>query len=55
MAVTSHWVKVCDDGTKKQESALIGFHAVPGKHTGQQLATIMLRILERAGIPYYKV
>jgi len=57
MAITSHWIQVetiqTVDGpqhTLKLRTDLIGFHHVPGRHTGEHLAEAFHHILDRIGI-----
>jgi len=54
MAVTAHWIQQteAEDGSKKLnlQSDLIGFHKIPGRHTGVHLAYCFLFILDRMGI-----
>lgn len=54
MAVTAHWTdnhaKSMPHGTRyiiTLQSRLIAFHRVPGRHTGEHLATAFLSILNR--------
>jgi hypothetical protein len=54
MAVTAHWIQEVksEDGTSelKLRSDLIGFHKIPGRHTGVHLAHCFFYITERIGI-----
>lgn len=54
MAVTAHWIQATtgEDGTDqlKLRSDLIGFHKIPGRHTGLHLAHCFLHILDRIKI-----
>ena len=57
MAVTSHWIETETIQTArgvqyhlKLRAELIGFHRVPGSHTGEHLAQALLYILDRLGI-----
>jgi hypothetical protein len=59
MAVTAHWLaeEVIDtvNGPRKViklRSTLIGFHRLPGSHTGRHLSSAMLFILTRADITH---
>ncbi|PPQ77048.1 hypothetical protein CVT26_007808 [Gymnopilus dilepis] len=54
MAITGHWlecrVKNSPNGPRyviNLRSELIAFHRVPGRHTGEHLATVFLNILDR--------
>ncbi len=50
MAITCHWIenKVIDGrATLHLCSDLIGFHCVPGHHTGEHLAEVFVYILDR--------
>ena len=49
MAVTAHWM-ADKSGHLELQSALIAFHRVWGRHTAKNLANIMLRVLDRAGV-----
>ena len=57
MAVTAHWIETEIVQTArgpqyrlKLRAELIGFHRVPGSHTGEHLAQALLYILDRLGI-----
>lgn len=53
MAITCHWIEnkiVNGRATLCLCSDLIGFHRVPGKHTGEHLAEVFLYILDRLRI-----
>ena len=54
MAVTAHWIEATDEkistGVKKKlrlRADLIGFHKLPGRHTGEHLAHCFLFITDR--------
>jgi hypothetical protein len=54
MAVTAHWIQAIDEktstGLKKKlrlRADLIGFHKLPGRHTGEHLAHCFLFITDR--------
>ena len=54
MAVTAHWIEATDEktpsGVKKKlrlRADLIGFHKLPGQHTGEHLAHCFLFITDR--------
>lgn len=53
-AVTGHWIAFEDpkasSGKLKLRSALLGFSALPGHHTGAHLAAAFLKIIERVGL-----
>ena len=62
MAVTAHWIEAVEQ--RKPEglvtelrlrAELIGFHQVPGRHTGEHLAAAFYYVLERVDIPKGKV
>lgn len=56
LAVTAHWIQETSEttsaGTPKLslESALIGFHHLPGRHTGEHLAQCFIFITDWLGI-----
>ena len=54
MAVTAHWIQVvAEEGSVKKlqlRTDLIGFHKLPGRHTGEHLAQCFLFITDRLGI-----
>jgi hypothetical protein len=57
MAVTAHWIEAVEEktssGSKKTlqlRSDLIGFHKLPGRHTGEHLAHCFLYITDRLNI-----
>jgi hypothetical protein len=55
MAVTAHWIEVIDEkstGLKKLQlrADLIGFHKIPGRHTGEHLAHCFLFITDRVKV-----
>ena len=57
MAVTAHWMAE-ENGHLELRSALVAFHRVWGKHTAKKLASIMLAVVDRAGVttnvsPFY--
>ena len=54
MAVTAHWIEATDEKTPtgvskklKLRADLIGFHKLPGRHTGEHLAHCFLFITDR--------
>jgi hypothetical protein len=54
MAVTAHWIQAIEEktptGVKKTlqlRADLIGFHKLPGRHTGEHLAHCFLFITDR--------
>lgn len=54
MAVTAHWIQAIEENTptgvnKKLHlrADLIGFHKLPGRHTGEHLAHCFLFITDR--------
>lgn len=58
MAVTAHWIQEeiiqsingTQPGILTLRSALIGFHRVPGAHSGEHLAAALLFVIDRIGI-----
>ncbi|KIK41147.1 hypothetical protein CY34DRAFT_85941, partial [Suillus luteus UH-Slu-Lm8-n1] len=51
MAVTAHWIARADHSSVLVlNTALIAFHHVPGSHTGELLAEVILHLLDRAGV-----
>jgi len=49
MAVTAHWIQTTDEKTSKisLRADLIGFHKLPGRHTGEHLAHCFLFVTDR--------
>ena len=57
MAVTAHWIQATDEktatGSNKKinlRADLIGFHKLPGQHTGEHLAHCFLFITDRVKV-----
>ena len=57
IAITAHWIESVptqtSNGTQhnlRLRADLIGFHRVPGRHTGQHLAQVFVHVLERVAI-----
>jgi hypothetical protein len=57
MALTAHWIESCVEetlagpkNTLRLRVDLIGFHRVPGRHTGEHLAHCFLYITDRIKI-----
>ena len=54
MAVTAHWIEAVkgkgDKKTLQLRSDLVGFHKLPGRHTGEHLAHCFLFITDRLKI-----
>ena len=57
MAVTAHWIESVEEkthtGTEKKlqlRSDLVGFHKLPGRHTGEHLAHCFLFITDQLKI-----
>ena len=57
MAVTAHWIEATEEksamGSQRKLSLradLIGFHKLPGRHTGEHLGHCFLFILDRLNI-----
>ena len=49
LGVTAHWIEIKDD-TWKMRSSVIGFKALSGSHSGDNLGRQFVGILKRAGI-----
>jgi hypothetical protein len=49
--LTAHWIRKADQ-TNSLESkvALLAFHRIQGCHDGENLANVVLALLDRAGI-----
>jgi len=46
-----HWIAKAEGSSAlKLKAALIAFHHLPGSHTGANIATALLALLDRAGI-----
>ena len=57
MAVTAHWIESSDEKTPtgsfkklRLRADLIGFHKLPGRHSGEHLAHCFLFITDRIKI-----
>src|SRR5438132_9802173 len=51
LACTAHWiVKGQGSSALKLKATLIAFHHLPGSHTGVNIATTLLDLLDHAGI-----
>ena len=54
MAMTAHWIEAVvgkgDKKTLRLRSDLVGFHKLPGRHTGEHLAHCFLFITDRLKI-----
>jgi hypothetical protein len=57
MAVTAHWIESVEEkaGTGLQKilrlrSDLVGFHKLPGRHTGEHLAHCFLFVTDRLNL-----
>lgn len=56
LAVTAHWIEVIDEKTSqgpkklRLRADLIGFHKLPGRHTGEHLAHCFLFIIDRVKV-----
>lgn len=51
LACTAHWIAKSEGSSALQlKAALIAFHHLPGSHTGANIATALLALLDRAGI-----
>lgn len=49
LGVTAHWIKV-KEGKWTMRLAVIGFKALSGVHTGENLGRYMVGLLDRVGI-----
>lgn len=47
--MTAHWIEV-SDGKWKMRAAVIGFKAISGSHTGENLGRYAVGLLDRVGI-----
>jgi hypothetical protein len=54
LAVTSHWL-ARDGSTLVLKAALIGFHCLTESHTGKNIASAIMSLIDRAGIDPRKV
>lgn len=53
VALTAHWIARDEaTGALRLKTGLIAFHDLPGSHTGEALATTMLRLIDRAGATF---
>ncbi|KIK22933.1 hypothetical protein PISMIDRAFT_101522, partial [Pisolithus microcarpus 441] len=50
LGLTTHWIKKNRNGHLSLESALIASHCILGCHDGQNLANIILHLLDHVGI-----
>jgi hypothetical protein len=56
MAVTAHWIEVINEKSSTEpkklrlRADLIGFHKLPGRHTGEHLAHCFLFITDRISV-----
>jgi len=51
MALTAHWITKANWGSMLTlRAALIGFHNVPGSHTGELLAGVIMHLTDRAAV-----
>ena len=57
MAVTAHWIEATTEATPngpqkvlKLQADLVGFHHIPGRHDGKQLAHAFIFITDRLDI-----
>ena len=57
MAVTAHWIELTPQQTPKGvqhkltlRTDLVGFHSVPGRHTGEHMCHAFVYVLDRLGI-----
>jgi hypothetical protein len=50
LAMTAHWMKMNGNGHLSLESSLIAFHRLFGRHDGQNLANVVLAMMDRVGI-----
>jgi hypothetical protein len=49
LGVTAHWIEV-KDGKWKMKAAVIGFKAISGNHSGENLGKYSVGLLDRVGI-----
>jgi len=47
--MTAHWIEV-SDGKWEMRAAVIGFKAISGSHTGENLGRYAVGLLDRVGI-----
>ena len=51
LALTAHWISLDEaKGRLELRTALIGFHRLKTRHTGQNLAEAILELLDRANV-----
>jgi hypothetical protein len=50
LALTAHWISVGDGGSLSLKTALIGFHNLKKKHTGENIAKNLFHLIKRASI-----
>jgi hypothetical protein len=50
MAITAHWIEALPTGQLRLRSDLIGFHQIPGRHTGEHLAQCFKFLTDRLNI-----
>ncbi|KIK18126.1 hypothetical protein PISMIDRAFT_110060, partial [Pisolithus microcarpus 441] len=50
LGVTAHWIKKLTSGHLALETALIAFHRILGLHDGQNLAKVILQLLDHVSI-----
>jgi hypothetical protein len=49
LGMTAHWIEV-NDGKWKMRSEVIGFKAISGAHSGENLGRYAVGLLDRVGI-----
>jgi hypothetical protein len=59
MAVTAHWIEPTTENTPSgpqtklnMRTDLVGFHRVPGRHTGHHLAHAFIKVLDRLNVTH---
>lgn len=51
MAITAHWIAIISETTALElKAALIAFQQLAGDHDGESLSSVVLQLLDRAGI-----
>jgi hypothetical protein len=48
--MTAHWIEVNSEGKWKMRASVIGFRAVSGAHSGENLGRYSVGLLDRVGI-----
>ena len=50
LGMTAHWIQVSAEGKWKLKAAVIGFKALSGAHSGENLGRYTVGLLDRVGI-----